>query len=321
MTLVSKLAEVMAHADRIPKNGHNSAQGYDYATAADVLAEVRKELANRRIFVTHKLTRSEWRICKTKNGEVNVLAVYLTLTAHDGETGEKLDFAETMGEGMDYGDKQSGKALTGAMKYAILNGFMIPTGDDPENDAVPPPRQRQRPEPAGDEPPASNRAAPTHFPTFGPAPKGAIAGADPRHLIIYLEAARKALANPEKKRFHASESALIGAIEAEMRRQNPKPDTQKPGPSSADVKAAAKGLGIVDVLPGENEEHARERGAGVYFAKALKAGSQHGWDGTAVANWLRDHRKRGGRQEVTAEDAELFCRHLGPPADEPGSGG
>jgi hypothetical protein len=42
---------------------------------------------------------------------------------------------EGIGGGMDTGDKAPMKAVVSAMKYAIANGLMVETGDDPEEDA------------------------------------------------------------------------------------------------------------------------------------------------------------------------------------------
>jgi len=51
----------------------------------------------------------------------------------DGETGEFVNF-QSVGSGSDSTDKAVYKAMTGALKYALLLGFLIPTGDDPENE-------------------------------------------------------------------------------------------------------------------------------------------------------------------------------------------
>ena len=52
----------------------------------------------------------------------------------DGETGEEITF-KMSGSGQDAGDKGIFKAISGAQKYALMKAFMIPTGDDPEQDA------------------------------------------------------------------------------------------------------------------------------------------------------------------------------------------
>ena len=38
------------------------------------------------------------------------------------------------GEGADVGDKAPYKAMTGALKYALLQSFLLSTGDDPEDE-------------------------------------------------------------------------------------------------------------------------------------------------------------------------------------------
>ena len=42
--------------------------------------------------------------------------------------------ARVAGEGLDVGDKSSYKAMTGALKYALLQSFLLATGDDPEDE-------------------------------------------------------------------------------------------------------------------------------------------------------------------------------------------
>jgi hypothetical protein len=68
---------------------------------------------------------------KTEKGE-NITRLKLTMGFIDGETGEKESFGPFFAEGADKSDKGSYKAMTGAVKYALLKTFLIPTGDDPE---------------------------------------------------------------------------------------------------------------------------------------------------------------------------------------------
>jgi hypothetical protein len=82
--------------------------------------------------------------------------MFWTLT--DGESGETATIV-SYGAGADTGDKYSGKAQTNAMKYALLMGFLLSTGDDPElgdsSDRGKRTRQRnpdQAPEPPGPPP-------------------------------------------------------------------------------------------------------------------------------------------------------------------------
>ena len=49
------------------------------------------------------------------------------------KSGEELT-VRVAGEGADAGDKAPYKAMTGALKYALLQSFLLATGDDPEDE-------------------------------------------------------------------------------------------------------------------------------------------------------------------------------------------
>jgi hypothetical protein len=51
----------------------------------------------------------------------------------DARSGEELT-VRVAGEGADQGDKAPYKAMTGALKYALLQSFLLATGDDPEDE-------------------------------------------------------------------------------------------------------------------------------------------------------------------------------------------
>jgi hypothetical protein len=71
----------------------------------------------------------------TPSGKQALLTLRFTWTLTDGDTGETISF-QSIGTGADSGDKAAYKAATGALKYALLLGFLVPTGDDPESDAA-----------------------------------------------------------------------------------------------------------------------------------------------------------------------------------------
>lgn len=138
--LLGKLADVMGTVERVPKSGHNSFHNYDYATEADVADLLRSELATRKVMLVpryHGHRREEHE--PTSKGRAQWLHyVDLDLTFYDAENGEQFVSGGWWGVGIDSDDKGFYKAMTGAMKYALLKTFMVSTGDDPEND------QRQR---------------------------------------------------------------------------------------------------------------------------------------------------------------------------------
>jgi len=51
----------------------------------------------------------------------------------DVDTAEEIS-VKVAGEGLDPGDKAPYKAMTGALKYALLQSFLLATGDDPEEE-------------------------------------------------------------------------------------------------------------------------------------------------------------------------------------------
>lgn len=141
-----KLAQVMALVERVPKTGHNANHNYDYATEADILAAVRSGLAERHVILAPDVESIVWEKLTTKSGgELKLCTVRVRFDVMDAESGELLS-VRMVGQGSDSGDKAFYKALTGATKYAVLKLFLIPTGDDPENEK---PERNTLPPPAG----------------------------------------------------------------------------------------------------------------------------------------------------------------------------
>jgi len=134
--LFKSISEVMAVVDRIPKNGFNDFHKYHFATEADVSDALRKELASRdvAVFVSNRIVGvKEW---LTPRGKPTLLTnVECEVTFACGKSGATFSVTAT-GTGDDPSDKGTYKAITGAVKYALLKTFLVPTGDDPENDQV-----------------------------------------------------------------------------------------------------------------------------------------------------------------------------------------
>jgi hypothetical protein len=133
ISLASKIAKVMQAVGYVEKGGTNAAQGYKFVQASAVADKVRAELVKLNI----SMTPSQVGIVNmglTPSGKQSTITLLYTWTLTDGETGETLNF-QSVGTGADSGDKAAYKAATGALKYALLTGFLIPTGDDPEADA------------------------------------------------------------------------------------------------------------------------------------------------------------------------------------------
>lgn len=132
--LATKMAQVAAAVERVPKNGWNDHHKYEYALAADVLDAARKELSSRNVATTVEIVGSPSEWLTWQAGKQKVLTVPMRGSFICGDTGASIsvDFA---GSGADAGDKAIYKAITGGTKYLILSTFLVSTGDDPEGDS------------------------------------------------------------------------------------------------------------------------------------------------------------------------------------------
>lgn len=142
-----------------------------------------------------------------------------------------------------------GTAITYCRRYSLgaMVGIVSEEDDDGGNGGKPKSRpQRDLASASGSRPEASN-GAPAHLPKFGKGSGEAIQGATMEALEFHLGAARKSLANPEKKQYHAKDSALIGAIEAELARQRGAAPVPPADDHAAKVAAAGAGKPPPDV--------------------------------------------------------------------------
>lgn len=132
--LVSKLAKVMQEVKYIEKKGYNKFNRYKYATESDVSEKIREVLSELNVIMLPDVVENSTREHTNRKGHIEYIAtVKVKFTFIDGDTGEELSI-HSVGEGQDAGDKGYYKAITGAHKYALMKAFMIPTGDDPEED-------------------------------------------------------------------------------------------------------------------------------------------------------------------------------------------
>ncbi len=120
MGLHAKLAAVMA------------AVGYRFAAAADAADFGRDELSSRQITMLpvrmNLLTPAG---ATTPSGKQAIATIAVTWQFTDSESGESITVMSA-GTGADSTDKAVPKALTNALKYALLTSFIVPQGDDPE---------------------------------------------------------------------------------------------------------------------------------------------------------------------------------------------
>jgi ERF superfamily protein len=134
MTLRQKLGEVRRRIGYIQKRGYNEHYNYNYVTAADIAGTVGDILAELGVVVIPRLESITYeRHAPGRLDRVSVARVIMAYSFTDVNSGEEIT-ARVAGEGLDAGDKAPYKAMTGALKYALLQSFLLATGDDPEED-------------------------------------------------------------------------------------------------------------------------------------------------------------------------------------------
>ena len=149
MNIYEKMSAITAEIGVVEKNLNvkvNSNSSYKAVSERDVLDAVKpieqkyrvySYPANRKIVdrdVLTKETEYNGTITRTNTLFMRVETVYRFVNI------DKPDqFIETTvyGDGLDTGDKASGKAMTYADKYALMKAYKLSTGDDPDKEASP----------------------------------------------------------------------------------------------------------------------------------------------------------------------------------------
>ncbi len=133
LNLRQKLAEVRRRIGYIQKRGHNERFNYSYVTAADIAGAVGDILAELGVVVIPRLEDISYESAVGRGEATRMARVVMAYTFSDVDSGEEI-IAKVAGQGLDPGDKALYKAMTGALKYALLQSFLLATGDDPEDE-------------------------------------------------------------------------------------------------------------------------------------------------------------------------------------------
>jgi hypothetical protein len=182
--LAAKLVDVMSAVGTIEKKGRNEHFGYDFVQEEDVSDAVRKELVKRNVMFLPDVTAHE------RTGNLTTLTVKCFFI--DGDTGEHYEFT-VIGYGQDTQDKGANKALTAAVKYALLKAFLISSGEDPDKSG-PQVESATTARPAAQRPPA----APAQPARPRAAPDGK-AKPEPLEAVVQIQAVSSRKVGPEKK--------------------------------------------------------------------------------------------------------------------------
>lgn len=139
MALITDEIGVVQKNLKIDVSKNNS---YKAVSERDVLDAVKPIEIKYRVY-SYPVERNiiESNILTTKNdyGEKNSLYMRLEIVYRFVNMDKPEEFIDikSYGDGIDTGDKATGKAMTYADKYALMKAYKISTGDDPDKEASP----------------------------------------------------------------------------------------------------------------------------------------------------------------------------------------
>lgn len=163
--IYAAMVKAMASIGHIGKSRKNTQQNYSFRGIDDLYNAVHPALVEAQIFIAPSVVQRDHAERESKQGGVlfyETLTVEHRFYAIDGS----FVTVTTMGSAMDSGDKAVNKAMSAAMKYALLEAFAIPTeGDNDTENNTPEVAPRPPAKPAPVVTPASAKpaaAAPAH---------------------------------------------------------------------------------------------------------------------------------------------------------------
>lgn len=141
MSVYEKILQVMSEVEYLKKDGFvetGYGKGYKALTDEKVLSVIRPIMVKHRLVmipVAMVQNRTDEQVTTEKgtikmNRITSVDAIYRIVDVENPK-----DYVEvaSCGTGVDTQDKGSGKAMTYSKKYALLNTFLVPSGDDTDS--------------------------------------------------------------------------------------------------------------------------------------------------------------------------------------------
>lgn len=136
--IYKKMSEVMKDIGVVTKDQKNSAQGFKFRGIDQFVNALYPALLNNGVFMSPRTTSysQELREVTRSNGKNGVDKHVALMVEYDfyAEDGSKVTIGPIAAEGLDSGDKATNKALSAALKYALIQTFSIPTEDMAEAD-------------------------------------------------------------------------------------------------------------------------------------------------------------------------------------------
>lgn len=193
--IYKKMSQVMSEIGSVQKDQKNQAQGFKFRGIDQFVNALYPALTKHGVFMAPRCVseKSELREVTRGSGKQGVDKYVSIMVEYDffAEDGSKVTVGPIPAEGFDSGDKATNKALSAALKYALIQTFSIPTEDMAEAD-------KESPE----------NASSIRQTTGGPLLSQQVASAKPTPVVL-----APAAATPGKKSFRTA--APVAAAVAE----------------------------------------------------------------------------------------------------------
>jgi len=126
MKIYQALADIMKDVDAIGKNKTNPQQGYKFRGIDDMYNALHSYFKKHEVFICSNVLSSKREERQTKSGGT---LIYTITTCEFSFYATDGSFVKSTieGEAMDSGDKSTNKAMSTALKYALMQMFLIPT--------------------------------------------------------------------------------------------------------------------------------------------------------------------------------------------------
>ena len=135
--ILKKLHNVMTAISYIQKDKVNEFHRYSYASEEVIKKALHKEFVAQGIMffmdILENIVHDKQIETKSGRRDTSITGIKVKYSFVDVESGEYIQ-GTFAGAGEDTGDKGLYKAITGAIKYILTTTFLIPTGNDPENE-------------------------------------------------------------------------------------------------------------------------------------------------------------------------------------------
>jgi len=141
--IFSLIPKIMAEVGAIEKNSKNASQNYKFRGIDDVMTAFQPVMARHGVFFVPEVLSATQTDRESAKGSALIytqLTVGFTFYATDGSNVR----AVVVGEAMDSADKSSNKAMSAALKYALLQTFCVPVESSDDADAHTPELARKQ---------------------------------------------------------------------------------------------------------------------------------------------------------------------------------